>query len=291
MNAPAAPSPFFSLPRFVRLARVQWAERWRGWAGFALAGALLYALLLALAVGNNHSHNALQTSGQAELYAAGLLLSGPVFAGLYFQGLRQPGAALLLLMRPASVFEKWLLAALTLLLAYPLAYTLVIGALNGLGAALEYQLAVAHFQSLSEAQRGSLAMPRPQQWALFHPLRMASHPDRAGLYDAVADRLGIALMFAGLCGFAVLGSLWFRRAPAIKTVLLGLALFMVTGLLDAVGDGVQLSRLELAQLLPGSLQAQQASALQQLVVALFWLGTPALLWLAAWRALHERELA
>jgi hypothetical protein len=114
----------FQLDRFARLARAHFAEHWRPYAWFLAAGVLIEVIVSILIGMGKRGMADYNTDAQLAYYFLGLFLFAPIFAGRYFQSMSQRAPALLALMRPASTFEKWLLAALIVLLLYPLAYTL-----------------------------------------------------------------------------------------------------------------------------------------------------------------------
>ncbi|QTD45068.1 hypothetical protein [Ottowia testudinis] len=262
----------FNAGRFALLARAQWAERWRGWAVFLLVGTLLYALLLGLVLTGSEG-SGLRTSDQASYFFVGWLLSGAVFAGQYFAALRRPESSLLLLMRPATAFEKWLLAALVVLLAYPLAYALVVSLLHLPAAALAYQIRLTH-----EAQ--ALA----SDYAVFSPL--GGHANEAAMGSRA--RLAWAVMYVGLTGYVLACSIWFKRSAGLKALVLGFAVFLCTSLVLSV-PGARVNAL-LGWFSRAPLP-HDGNALYWLANALLWIGVPLLLWLAALQALRERDLA
>ena len=111
---------FFSPRRFARLARQYAREHGRGWAVAALALGVLLALLAVMALSIGSYGQGMQSGSQAGFYYTGLLLSGYLAAHRLHGVWRSREAALVYLMRPAAVFEKWLLAALLALLVWPL---------------------------------------------------------------------------------------------------------------------------------------------------------------------------
>ena len=107
-------------------ANTQYArEHGRGWAVAALALGVLLALLAVMALSISSYGQGMQSGSQAGFYYTGLLLSGYLAAHRLHGVWRSREAALVYLMRPAAVFEKWLLAALLALLVWPLIYSAV----------------------------------------------------------------------------------------------------------------------------------------------------------------------
>lgn len=195
----------FEGARFLRLARAQWAEQWRTWAWFLGVGVIVHFVLMMLVLfADSRGHRGLNHELQSMIYLAGFYLTAPIFAARYFQGMAHRESATVLLMRPAAAFEKWLLAVLVVLVAYPLAYVLAFQVVN-LPASLYAQARVAAEVAGGVAgpamdYRGNLARFGPlPPWQLFDDWREAVH---------------LFLFVATLQGFAVLGSLYFRRRPA-----------------------------------------------------------------------------
>lgn len=285
MNNP--PNSHFSWRRFAALAHAQWLERRRAWAVFAAVGAVLYTLILGLSLGGSH-YTSMTTTQQAPLFVAGLMVSGTVFASLYFSALRRPDSALLLLMRPASVLEKWLLAVLSVLLLYPMAYTLVVTPLNALAGSLGYQMHLAsHTQALAASSVSSLA-PDPDAYATYVPLlRLFTHTESLRAL-AILETLQLACLYLYATGLAVLGGVYFRKAVGLKTGVLALVLGMVAILMS------NLTNVQLDTLTPWLAHSELwavPGTLVWTIALLWWLGLPMLLWASAARALYERDLA
>lgn len=275
----------FEIARFRRLAAAQWMEGWRTWAWFLATGVLLHFLLLLGSLLTDGGAGLMTHDGQMAIYFMGLFLTGPVFAGRYFQGMAQRESAGVLLMRPASAFEKWALAVLVVAVAYPLAYSLAFMACNLPGAWVAADLAEArHAARVAEGMvsglRGDeLPVFDPEQYRLFLPW----HP----WVEAEGDggMLPVVLWLTGLQAFALFGSLYFRAMPFIKTLVLGVALVIASVTLPLffgnVGGGFEKFWDPGVSLLP----------LQRALYGAAWFGTPALLWLACLLALREREVA
>ncbi|MDO5653600.1 MAG: hypothetical protein Q4G39_05805 [Brachymonas sp.] len=277
------PATCFAPSRFLRLLRAQWAEQRRAYGLFLLVVFATQALLMLIMLAMEHGR-AGQTGTQAFFFWLGLLVSGMVFASQYFAALRRPESALLLLTRPASTCEKWLLAALTVLVAYPLAYTLCITLVNAAAGAVGYQWDLARATELLPEGITHSALPEPRDYALFVPF--ATYQDSS--LQAPASQWAWLLVLAGLSGFAVLGSIYFRKLAGLKTAVVCFVVFLLTVLLSST-LGFHLEHLAWWLVLSG--EASAPSLLWWLVNALFWLGVPALLWLCALLALRERDLA
>jgi hypothetical protein len=270
----------FELRRFTHLARAHWAESWRKYAWFLAAGVLLHVVISIMCFARERGFTSFDTQGQTGLYFTGLFVLTPIFAGRYFLPMTNRASALLALMRPASVFEKWLLAALTVGVLYPLAYTLAFYLVNvpdqwlasdqAKHHALKFGLDFAnhHVRNAYDAFKPDYSLMTP--WAMFDNLRAAA---------------GILLLLCSLQGIAVFGSLYFRTVPFIKTVLCCLLLLLVSVLLATVFS----SRPDLVLGYWG--HHQRLSSLQEILYPALWLVFPGLFWLASFQALKEREIA
>ncbi len=259
----------FDLARFRRLLNAQWAEQWRAYAWFLGIGVMVQFVVTLVILSGRPTYN---TEAQEILFNAGLVLTAPLFAGRLFVGLSRPEAALLFLMRPASGFEKWLLAFLMAMVFYPLAYALAFQLCHVPAALFEY----ARVQEMAAEilAKGKELAPdeQPGQWTLWHPWRFSD--------SKVALMMLLALSM--LQPFALLGSLWFRRLPAVKTVLVAFVLYVVS-------IGMQLVSPLSA---PWIANLERATAPWQVVHHYaWWAGIPVLLWLACYFAVRERELA
>ena len=209
----------FHAPRFALLLRAQWAEQHRSWAAFLLVFASIYALCLLLALSTS-GYAMLTTDGQAAFYTAGLLVSGYLFAGRYFAGIDKREGSLLLLMQPASANEKILVAALVILLLYPLAYTAMFELLTWPARKLAYALAQENFQRwTSPGMKIDRSAPKVEEFAAFWPF----------MQDA-RNHAMIALMYWGLTAYSLACSLYFRSAALLKSWALAAALFLLTSM-------------------------------------------------------------
>ena len=279
-----APITCFNPRRFARLASAHWAEQRRNYSLLLLAVLAVYALLLLISLSISNGGVG-DTSAQSLFFFAGLMLSGVVFAGLYFSALRRPESALLLLTRPASAFEKWLLALLWVLLLYPLLYTVCTLPINWLASVLGLQWHTERCLHLQAVSNVACTLPDPQDFKLFLPFIKYEQDN----IMQPSLQISLMLLFAGAAGLALLGSIWFRRLAVLKTAVIAFVLFLISLFLAftfnwSMGGLAGWSVFEPAP-------RTDTNALYWLANALFWLATPALLWLCALLALKERELA
>ena len=271
----------FELRRFARLARAHWAESWRGYAWFLAAGMLLHLVISIICFAGENGFISFDTDGQTRFYLMGLFVLTPIFACRYFLPMTTRASALLALMRPASVFEKWLLAVLTIAVLYPLAYTLAFYVIDVPDQWLAFSQA-KHYalqQALDFARHPTGSKPNPfwpEQYRLMSPWPALKNWRAA---------VGILLLLGSLQGMAVFGSLYFRTVPFIKTVLSCLLLFLVTMMLSTA---LQSS----PQLVLGYWgHHPPLSSLQGIFYPALWLAFPGLFWLASFLALKDREIA
>lgn len=263
----------FQWSRFKRLLRAQWAEQGRSYGRFWLVVAAVHALLMFILlitssgwVGKTHT--------QAFVFWLGLFTSGVIFAGLYFSALRRPESALLLLTRPATALEKWLLAAFFTLVVWPLAYSTSATLINALSSTLGYQYSI----SLSKPED----LPQTEDFALFIPLLQNSK-------ELLLSHIAWLIAYGGLMGYVLFGSVYFKKNAGIKTGVLAFVIFLLTIFINAM---IPIGRLHLEFLAwwkPGN--ANDHFMLSKwLANFLFWWVVPALMWLCALLALREKDL-
>lgn len=268
----------FDPKRFLRLARAQWAEQRRAYLWFIGIGVMVHfvVLLLLMSLGRVATNSLLAKDGQLAIYLVGLYLTAPIFAARYFIAMSRPDAAGVLLMRPASVVEKWLLAGVVILVAYPLAYTLAFQVCNVPAALLAQAAHEAYLLSPEAKSDDQALLAYMGEFGVMAPWKAFEH------WRAL---LTIVLSLAALQGFAVLGSLYFRTMPAIKTVLVAfvllLVILLVTGLADARPD----------HFLGYWEESTEAIGWRGVFHPVAWFAIPGLLWLGALFALREREVA
>lgn len=196
----------FYLPRFMRYVRAQLNEKKRSYFWHFAISCMIYFLVLMMVVSvNTNSRTLYNYELQWFLYYAGLFTTGAVFGLRYFSELARGESALLNLMQPVSGFEKWLLAALIIIVAYPLMYTACF-------AVMTIPLLVGDSEPL------------------FIPFR-----------QDVIQQLPLWLFYVGMVGYALTTSVMFKRLPIIKSIALGFALFLFFMFIAALSnpdDGV-----------------------------------------------------
>ena len=271
--------------RFALLARQYVREHGRGWLMTVLVLAVVQALLVMLLLATSGSE--LETGAQAFMYYAGLFFSGYLVAHRLHGAWRSREAALVYLMRPAAPFEKWLLATLAALLAWPLLYSAVFAVVYSVGAQISYGIALHEYQTqLGQHPDLSASPPDAARYALFLPFRTSPKDDGDAMLAFYAAQSMLLLIYAGIMGYAAFALTWFRRHAALRALVLLIALGLLTMLCIAIIPSGWANVLGHW----ASLRARPVHWSAHVVMTLFWVGAPALLWLANWRALLERDL-
>ena len=260
----------FNLQRFLLLANAHWTEYRKAYAWFIGIGIMIHFVLLLIIFIDNSGFRALSTEGQAAIYFSGLFLTAPIFAARYFQLMSKRESALIILMRPASVFEKWLLAFLVVALLYPVIYTLAFYICD----IPAWLIAQAKAQIILTGN--NTEKYDPEKYELFFVMKH---------FKNIGDLVGIALSLTVLQAFAVLGSLYFRAFPFIKTILFAFFILLVSIFITVLFN----SRTDSIFNYWGS--DRSLPALQQFMYPFMWISMPMLLWLSCYFALKEREVA
>jgi hypothetical protein len=256
----------FEWRRFLLLARTQWAEYRKGYLWFFVVGIVIQACVWLVATSGGSHPEIFATQIQSMVYACGLVASGALFAGRYFEALGTRESALSVLMRPASGFEKFLLAFLVVGVLYPVAYTLAFQACN-LPAAL-----------LAKAANAASRHPMTGPFADFTPyFPFANRKGSGGEYPLFLSVLALQALM-------VCSSLYFRRLAMLKGFMLAFVLLLLIMLLATVSAGNP-SRLFSIW----SNEADMPPAMRAWSW-LVWLGVPVLLWTSACFLVREREL-
>lgn len=267
----------FELTRFLRLARAQWAEYRRTYAWFLGIGVIVHFVVLLVVLSAKNGYRALDIEGQSVFYFVGLFITSSLFAARYFQAMGKRESAGLLLMRPASKLEKWLLALLVVAVLYPIAYSLAFFICNT-PAAL-YAEATAGLNAAMQVKDGADARIDSLMWGNYGVLLPWEE------FASWRNAIGVGLILASLQALALLGSLYFRSFPALKTVVAAFVLMLFIVLVETLGGGQ-----------PGLFmdywsRERELVAWQQWFFPIAWFAIPGLLWLASLFALGEREVA
>lgn len=267
----------FNLSRFLRLARAQWAEYRRTYAWFLGIGIIVHFVLLLVLLSGSGGFRVLTYDGQGAFYLVGLFLTAPLFAARYFQAMGRRESAGLLLMRPASVLEKWLLAFVVVAVLYPVAYSVAFQVCNAPATLLAEAAAAREAATAVAVDHGNgVHSMAADDYRLFMPWSS---------FKTGSEAAELLLVLAIFQAFALLGSLYFRSFPALKTVVAAFVLMLLFILVDTVGGGQ-------SSLFLGYWSAERELATwQQWLFPFAWFAVPGLLWLASLFALAEREVA
>lgn len=263
----------FDLRRFRRLVAVHWAEHGRGYLWFFAVGIGVHFCAWLLATSGGTERRNYGEALQLVLYVVGYLLTSVLFAGRYYTGLARRESALTLLMRPASAFEKTLLAFLLVAVFYPLAYTLAFQVCNLPGAWLGELDRAAYLRETPASEIASYV--RSMKYGPFLPFAANASP--------WMER-DLFLGAAALQAMILAGALFFRRVAWLKTLVALFVLLVLAMPLLAILTDADPGRLFWTSLKDGPNPVLLAWKW------VLWLGVPALFWASTYFLVREREL-
>jgi hypothetical protein len=262
----------FDARRFFKLATVQWAEYGRSYLWFLGIGVAVHLCVVLLTTEGGSALERYGAEAQMAIYIAGYLITGGLFALRYFAALSDRDSALTCLMRPASAFEKFLLAFLVVAVLYPLAYTLAFQICNLPGAYLGEMARDAKVAATPREAFGYLGMQRFGPYLPF--------TDSKGIGRDVQVVLGNLFLQA----LILAGTLYFRRVAWLKTVVSLFVLVVLAVPLFATATGASPTLLFYDNL------TRADTAQTWTWLAALWIGVPLLMWLSVFFFLREREL-
>lgn len=279
-SAPTSTSAVFNWSRFALLAKAHWAENRSGYMGFFFVLAAVYFVVMLVGIPMS-SGDMFDIRGQYFMYYFGLIVSGYLFASRYFKGLQQRGSGLVLLMQPASTFEKWLLAVLWILVLFPALYTLLFQVMTF--PAREVAKAV-----YSYGESAGYLATLDERFEHFIPFVQHTRLDDLTAFHQCT----FWIVYIAATAFALLASLYFRSASTIKGLILLLVLFLLSGLLGNLFAGKTTLFIlgfwfEVGE---AALYRQGFGAGFVFNVILFWFVMPLLLWVASFFGLKERDV-
>lgn len=278
-------TPFFDASRFGRLMRSHWAENRRTYGWFAAVAAIVDVIVIALffaASASSHRYEAFGFESQVVWFTTGLFITAPIFSARYFDNLGSSGAALVTLMRPASIFEKWLMAFLWVGVLFPLAYTALYVLLHLPMVTLAQVLQLPHDPQNTYSSTPDFYFYIP---FLRHSARVV---EAADLQQFLMTELFIALLISGLQAFCVASKVYFKKAAALKTALLAFVLMLLVFGVPAVLD---LNPMRFATYwLYSHEQGVQFSVWERVLALAVLPGVPVLLWWVVYVNLQEREV-
>ncbi|MES2951310.1 MAG: hypothetical protein V4858_22495 [Pseudomonadota bacterium] len=270
----------FDVARFCRLWRAHWAESWRDYAWFAGVTAIVDLVFIAFffSTESRSSFSTFRFGGQVAWFTCGLFASGSIFAGRYFKQLASPGSALTMLMRPASLFEKWLLAFIYISLLFPLAYTLGYCLLNF----PVVQLAKALYEPISCAS----CKPSEVDFSFYLPLLTLGAQKSTAVEAAAFFRLEIfwLLLLWSVQALVSGGTVFFKHSAVLRTILF---YFLLAIGLTWLGAAPR----------PGVFWYQAVDEIiahdtvEYVFSLVLWAGLPLLLWVVVFFHFKEREVS
>ncbi len=190
---------FFSYERFSLLVKRQWTENYF----ILMMGVVVYASIVAVIYSINfdvESNFTLNKSAQTSMFVLGLFAGGTLFANYIFKDFGNKTQTLSFLMTPASHFEKLCVGLFYSLVAFPITFLFVFGAVD------------FAFVALSGNQSNEI------------------------IYKSILDEYqqhSILLnVWITLQVFALLGAIYFGKMSYIKTAFTGFLIIAAGGLLE-----------------------------------------------------------
>jgi hypothetical protein len=272
----------FDLRRFLRLAAVQWAEHGRGYLWFLGIGIAIHLCVWLLITLGGREAQRYALEAQLGIYMVGYLVTGFLFALRYFAPLADRESALTWLTRPASSFEKYLLAVIVVAVLYPLAYTLAFQICNLPGAWIgemvrDAKLAVAAATPAAapEDYMRTVEYLKSRDYGPYLPFSVTKN---------LGDEVVAVVINFTLQALTLAGGLYFRRLAWLKTVI---TLFMLVVLALPLLAVITNSS-------PGLLFWDSDTTFQsrsvKIWLVLLWTSVPILFWISTFFFLKEREL-
>ncbi|MCR6664272.1 MAG: hypothetical protein NVV60_14255 [Luteimonas sp.] len=266
----------FSAKRFSRLVAAHWIERWRGYVWLLGGVGVVHLLAILMATSAGRSPEAYSLETQHVMFGFGYALSSVWLASSLFAGLSRESFAITLLMRPASMFEKWLLVLLVVCIVHPLAYTLVFQVCGYPAALLAEQASIAWMERQQQLMGFG---PHWPQWGHYVPF--AGRDDASGV---PLFELYLWSAVSSISGLVVAGVLYFRRRVVLKSVAGTVAIVVICLPLLVVAVGAHPNRLFLTDF-------DWITSMPLGWIIVFWAGVPALVWLGNLGLLRSREVA
>jgi hypothetical protein len=278
-------SEFFDAQRFFRLARAHFAEHRREYfwfaAGAALVDVVIQIIAFSLEMHGGRLFMEFQFSGQSIQFTIGLLVTAMIFSVRYFKDLTQPGPALLVMMRPASSFEKFLLALLVVGFLFPLVFSVVFWALNY----PVVELAGSLYTPLKPCPDCETKVF--SDFTHYFPFRTVQRDiwGAAAQANQVGTNVYTFVMLWIMQGIAVGSTVFFRRGGILRTAAAGFLLFLVFSSVGIEPHGEVFTHSQFAN------GAIAYNGFEQIVGYLVWGGVAILAWLAVYFHIKEREVA
>lgn len=264
----------FSMQRFLQLAAVQWAEHGRSYLWFVAIGVGVHLCVWLLLTSGGTRMEQYFLGIQEAIFTGGYLITGALFALRYFSPLSSRDSALTSLMRPASSFEKVLLAFVVVALLYPIAYVIAFQICNVPGALLG-----------EKARDVLLTGPSVDAYESTY-LRDSDYGPYQPFADATDMAQNVQLMLGGLFiqALIVAGTVHFRRVAWLKTTVAVFVLLVLLLPLLVTVTGASVDEIFVTG------RTRTEALFVKLWLAVIWVGVPLLLWASVYILLREREL-
>ncbi len=301
-------SSFFKWSRFLSLVRTHFAQSLRDYIWFYAIAIILY---LVIALPMLIVDAAFEYEVQIVLFTIGLFLTGTVFAMRYFDMLSHKGSALSFFILPASIFEKFLLAFIIIVLLYPLVYTLIFEIITYPFVVLsdltnQEKIARILEQTSNEIVRApDVSYLQNKDFGHYIPflsepraLSDVSVSSHITAVDQAAERSQSLKwhwyfwsVLISIQGFAAMACIYFKRFFIIKALVSGFILVVVTcsilGISGIYTDNDRFFRETLTHI-P---QRDFLIAWQNIYLFIILIIIPILLWLSAFLYLKAREVS
>jgi hypothetical protein len=258
----------FNLQRFLKLAKAQWAEHRKSYLWFFLIGVIVHFCTMMIGWVGNASFSFMRTETQMLIYMTGFFITAPLFAGRYLEKISSRDSALTVLMRPASVQEKFLLAFLMITVFYPIAYTAAFQICNLPSSWIALANSIADIDNTKYYSDAA-------NYATYLPFIRSKIP---------AGELAMFIMVWTLQAYMLAGTLFFKRFAMLKSFVLGFVLFLGLVFFTIIfnGNPERLFHLwDSEKFIPSGFFAW---------LVVLWVGIPLLTWASAFFFLKQREL-
>lgn len=280
-------SSIFDFSRFYRLFKSHWVENRRSYIWFAAIAVVIDLIIISIVfMADQGRHGgSFYFDSQVVWFTTGFFITGIIFATRYWSSLSYPGACLIALMRPASIFEKWLLALVWMLFIFPITYTIFYILLHW----PSVQLAEWLYQSRANYVTDS-------KWSgsdfnLYLPLMMYGDDVQSENVKMNEFRLlefFVFMIWSSLLGFCAGFKVFFKKASTLKMVVLGFIICVIAIALSAILD---INFFKFGTYWTGHKMAGwQEDNFAEILSNIILIGIPSLLWAALYFHLQEREV-
>ncbi|TDK66462.1 hypothetical protein [Sapientia aquatica] len=274
-------SNFFNAARFIRLIQAHLTENRREYVGFAAVMCILDVVFILINLNTSGtSYFAFQFTSQMGWYGFGLAASSLIFAARHFRQLAKPGAAITHLMRPASQFEKCLLAFVFIGVLFPLAYTLFYTLLNYPAV----QLAQHRYVAPSVCSTCPVQLAPDFRFYLPFISKLRSFNGAIQHSRDIRFTIQFLLILWSVQALIVGGVVYFKKSPFLRTFL---ALFFL-----CIGLSITTATWQTNVFWSTVYGDSGAYSLFEIILSILrWLLLPLILWIGVYFHVKEREVA